>query len=294
MLAPMQPHVDGSLPAAESILAQARHENFPVASFVLPRDTRAHLMAIYGFARLADDIGDRADGDRMALLDWLDSELERAASGTATHPLLQRLSATIDEFDLSLTPFQDLIQANRLDQAVSRYETFDDLRGYCMLSAAPIGRLVLSILRADEPAHVAWSDDVCVGLQIVEHLQDVGEDAAAGRVYLPMADLRRLGCSEQDVRAPSATPGLRRVIATEAARARRLLVSGTPLAGALPLRGRVAVAGFAAGGLAALDAIERSSFDVLAVRCRPKPLRLAARIVEGVAAATRAREPSWT
>lgn len=264
--------------APSAIYAQARDENFPVASWLLPRAVRADLMAVYGFARLTDDIGDEAPGDRLALLDWLEDELDRAGRGTATHPVLRRLATTIAAHGLSLDPFRDLIEANRQDQRVRRYETFDDLVGYCRLSANPVGRVVLAVLGRSTPERVALSDNVCTGLQVVEHLQDVGEDAGQDRIYLPLADLRAEGCEAPALRAPSASPALRRVIAIEAARARRLLRDGAPLAASLPWRERVAVAAFAAGGLAALDAVERAHFDVLAQRCRPRPATVVARL----------------
>jgi len=267
------------VPSQDAVLAQADSENFPVASRFLPRAVRADLLAIYGYARLADDIGDEADGDRLALLDWLETELDRAAAGTATHPVLRRLGETIRTRDLPLDPLRALIAANRQDQVVTRYETYDELVEYCMLSAAPVGRLVLGVLGAATPERVAWSDNVCIALQLVEHLQDVGEDAGNGRVYVPAEDLRRAGCPESDLHAASASPALRGAVAQLSTRARGLLSSGAPLCRTLPLRFRAAVGAFAAGGLAALDEIERHSFDVLVVRCRPRRIRLLRRWV---------------
>lgn len=261
-----------------SIDAQASDENFPVASWLLPKAVRADLMAIYGFARFTDDIGDEATGDRTAQLDWLEAELERAVRGQAAHPVLRRVSACIDAHNLDLEPFRNLVAANRQDQRVGRYETFTDLVEYCRLSADPVGRLVLGVLGKATPERVALSDDVCTGLQVVEHLQDVGEDIRQDRIYLPLADLRAEGCTEDELRARTAAPALRRVVALNAARARRLLRSGAPLAATLPWRERVAVAAFAAGGLAALDAVEAAHYDVLAVHCRPRAARLVARL----------------
>src|SRR5579863_5008436 len=150
-----------SPPGADAVLGQAGAENFPVASRFLPRAIRAHLLAVYGFARLADDIGDEAGGDRLLLLDWLTRELELSAVGRATHPLLQRLTPTMQRFDLPLDPFLRLIEANRRDQVVLRYETFEDLVAYCRLSATPVGELVLRIFEVSSPDRIALSDDVC-------------------------------------------------------------------------------------------------------------------------------------
>jgi squalene synthase HpnC len=276
-----------ALPSTESVLGQAADENFPVALRLLPRAVRDHLLAVYGFARLADDIGDEASGDRLELLDWLAAELDRASHGLATHPLLARLTPTIRQFDLPLDPFQRLIEANRRDQVVRRYQTFDDLIDYCMVSAAPVGELVLRIFEVSSPERIALSDDVCSGLQIVEHIQDVAEDIADDRIYLPLSDLGALGCHEVDLRAPRTSPALRAVLRYEAGRARRLLGSAVPLARQLPLQARIAVCGFAAGGLAALDAIEGAGYEVLARRCRPRPLRVALHLGRvGLAAST--------
>jgi squalene synthase HpnC len=237
---------------------------------------------------LADDIGDEADGDRLELLEWLEGELDGAFHGTATHPLLVSLTPTIRQFDLPAEPFRRLIEANRRDQMVRRYESFEDLRAYCLLSAAPVGELVLRIFEASTPERIALSDDVCIGLQVIEHLQDVGEDAGRDRVYLPQRDLRLLECAEEDLHASRTTAQLRAVLHYEAGRARYLLRSAIPLAGQLPVQARIAVCGFAAGGLAALDSIDAAGFEVLGRRCRPRPARVVGHLARTVCAASRA------
>src|SRR5439155_12154962 len=135
------------VPTASAVMEQAGRENFPVASRLLPREDREHLLAIYGFARLVDDLGDEAPGDRGRLLDWLEAELDRAYDGSARHPLMVRLGRTIRARALPREPFLRLIAANRQDQTVSRYRTFSDLAAYCELSANPVGHLVLHVLR---------------------------------------------------------------------------------------------------------------------------------------------------
>ena len=255
-------------PSAGAVMARAGGENFPVASRLLPRRVRAHLLAIYGFARLVDELGDAAPGDRMAALDWLEAELDRAFEGSAQHPLLARLQRTLRDCALPREPFARLIEANRIDQRVGRYETWEQLRGYCALSANPVGELVLRVLGAATPERIALSDSICTALQLIEHCQDVVEDYAAGRVYIPAEDLRRFGCGPELL--GGAEPGrdtplpepLRAVLTFELARARGLLGAGQPLAGQLRGRARLAVAGFVAGGGAALEAIERAGYDV--------------------------------
>jgi squalene synthase HpnC len=249
-----------------------------VASILLPRRVRSHLLAIYGFARLADDIGDEVEGDRLAQLDWLESELERAAAGSATHPILVQLMPTLAQLHLPLEPFRALIEANRVDQRVNRYEIMDDLVDYCQLSAVPVGRLVLLVFGASTPERVALSDQVCIGLQLTEHLQDIAEDAGRGRIYLPARDRDAFGVTDDELVAPHASPSLQRLVAVHVNRARQRLAWGRQLARDLPWSPRIAVAGFVGGGEAALDAIQHAGYDVLGTRCRPRPLGVGTRL----------------
>ncbi|MFI5315009.1 MAG: squalene synthase HpnC [Myxococcota bacterium] len=264
---------------AAELVARAQTENFPVALFVLSRAQRTHLLAIYGFARLADELGDSAPGDRLAQLDWLEADLDRAFAGQAQHPLLQRLAPSLRELSLPRAPFAALIEANRCDQRISRYPTWRALAEYCEYSANPVGRLVLHVFGAQSPERFALSDRVCTALQLAEHCQDVAEDYAAGRVYLPAEDLARFGASESEIARPHASPALRAVLRFEVERARRLLDSGSALVRTLGGRARLAVAGFIAGGRAALDAIERAEFDVIAAQAKPRKRDVARRLV---------------
>jgi squalene synthase HpnC len=255
-----------------AVAQRARTENFPVASLLFPRGLRPHLRAVYGFARLVDILGDEIEGDRLAALDDLERELDACYGGEPTWPVMQVLEPTIQEFSLSREPFLRLIEANRMDQRISAYETWDDLRGYCRHSADPVGRLVLGLLRKDdEPELVAASDDVCTGLQLVNFLQDVPRDLELGRIYLPAEDRRRFGVSELD--RPS--PQLLELLRFEAARARGLLLAGRFLHERIGGRVGRAVGLFARGGLAALDALEAANWDIFTQRPRPSRTRLA-------------------
>jgi squalene synthase HpnC len=255
----LKPPTVASLPTREQVLPQARRENFTVASAIVGRRRARHLMAIYGFARLVDDVGDESPGDRDALLDLVELELsgvfDEAGAPRPRHPLMQALAVTVRECGLPRPPFERLIEANRVDQVISHYATFEQLLDYCRLSAAPVGQLVLGIFGAATPERVALSDRVCAGLQVVEHLQDIAEDHGRGRVYMPREDLTRSGCGEQDLDAQPPSAPLQALIEFESARARALLGSGAPLARTLPPAARIAVAGFVAGGLRALDAL---------------------------------------
>jgi squalene synthase HpnC len=228
---------------------------------------------VYGFARLVDNLGDEAKGDRLALLDELERELDRCYDGRPETAIMRRLQTTIAGCDLPREPFWRLIEANRIDQRRDRYETWDEVRWYCTFSAEPVGRLVLGIYgHGGDPELVAMSDDVCTGLQLVNFLQDPPRDLALGRVYLPQDDLRRFGLRDSELAGPR-SDRLATLCRFEAARAARLLERGFPLARALGGRPGRSVALFARGGLAALRALERSGWDVFSAR--PAPTRLA-------------------
>jgi squalene synthase HpnC len=277
--------------------AKATAENFPVALRLLPRRYRRHLMAVYRYARTVDDIGDEAPvAQRQGLLAELDEDLLRLYAGLAEHkaptaapasqprhPAVGGLAQVVTDCRIPMQPFRDLIAANQQDQVVSRYETFDDLLGYCVLSANPVGQIVLYVFGCSTRERVQLSDAICSGLQIVEHLQDVAEDYRAGRIYLPAADMRAHGCTEQDLAGETEPTRLRRLIAAEADRAEALINAGAPLVGQLRGAARIAVAGYLAGGRAALAAIAAADYDVLASTPRPAKSRTVLELVKALA-----------
>jgi squalene synthase HpnC len=258
-------------------MGQATTENFSVASVVLPRRVRRHLLAIYGYCRYVDDLGDEAEGDREHLLDAAESELDAAMLGAASQPIFVELERTIAACNLDRETLANLILANRLDQVKHRYATFDELSSYCALSANPVGRLVLSVFGVSNEVTVRLSDQVCTALQVVEHLQDVGEDYAAGRIYLPEEDLARFGVVEDELSATTTGTALRRAVAFESSRASELLESGSELTSYLRGAARLAVSGFIGGGIAQLDALARASYDVLGQTVKATKSQIAAR-----------------
>ncbi|MEU1373655.1 squalene synthase HpnC [Streptomyces triculaminicus] len=268
---------------ARAVLDKAAHENFPVAPFFVPRAWREDLMAVYGYARLVDDIGDgdlapggrdaellgldrEQTDDRLAMLDAFEADLRRVFDTAGTgprHPLLLRLRPTVRRHGLTPEPFLGLIEANRQDQRVRRYATYDDLLAYCELSANPVGRLVLGVTGTASPERIRRSDAVCTALQIVEHLQDVAEDLGRDRVYLPAEDMERFRVTEADLALPTSGASVRALVAYEAERAGHLLNEGTPLVGSVHGRLKLLLAGFVGGGRAALRAVAAAGYDVL-------------------------------
>ena len=281
-------HVRPSQTHAEEVVANAPGENFPVALRLLPARHRRHLTNLYFFARLTDDLGDEArDGAtdpttlRLRLLDELAADVDRIYSGEIPQsPVMRAMAGTVRECDVPAQPLLDLIQANRQDQLVTRYRTYHELEQYCELSANPVGQIVLHIFGVATPRRIAFSDNICTALQLAEHWQDVAEDLGNGRIYLPGEDLERFGCTEADLAAPAASEAVRQLMIFETDRASRLLDQGAPLVGTLRGAARLAVAGYLAGGRAALAAIRRQHYDVLAGTPRGRKPRLAAELVK--------------
>ena len=284
----MREHVRPSVTRAEEVVANAPGENFPVALRLLPARHRRHLTNLYFFARLTDDLGDEArdpQGDvselRLRLLDELAADVDRIyTGGTPESPVMQAMADTVKECGVPARPLLDLIQANRQDQQVTRYRTFAELEQYCELSANPVGQIVLQIFGVATPKRIALSDSICTALQLAEHWQDVAEDLGNGRIYLPGEDLERYGCTEADLAAPTAGPAVRELMIFETDRASRLLDEGAPLVGTLRGGARLAVAGYLAGGRAALAAIRAQQHDVLRGTPRPRKQRLAGELVK--------------
>lgn len=245
-------------------LAETHYENFIVASQLLPRDLRQHFCNVYAYCRWADDLADEvASGDEgLRLLDWWESLLNAMYGGHTWHPVFVALAETVERFEIPQQPFADLLIAFRQDQTVKRYETWDDLLGYCRYSANPVGRLVLYLARQHREELLPLSDAVCTGLQLANFWQDLGRDLDIGRIYIPQEAMEAAGMTEDDFCTRQATPQFRRMMAELVARARAMLNTGWPLVGAMPGRLRIAMALFIQGGLTILGAIEAQDYDV--------------------------------
>lgn len=246
--------------------ARAHQENFTVVSWFLPKELRPHFYSLYSFCRMTDDLGDEARGDRLALLDRWESDLRDCYGGLREKPLFVALGATIDRYDIPADPFLRLIEANRIDQQVTRVETYNDLLHYCAHSATPVGRMVLYVLGYRDEHRQSLADATCIGLQLANFWQDVTVDFEKGRVYIPREDLRRFGVDEEAIRRREPTPAFRDLIRFEVARARELFERGRELEGLVDRRSRLDVRLFRLGGEAVLEAIEGAGYDVLTRR----------------------------
>ncbi len=240
------------------------YENFPVASFLLPKRLVPAVEAIYAFARSADDIADEGDAtpaERLAALQHYQQQL-----AAPSDPLFQRLAAVIAQHKLPLQPFHDLLSAFKQDVAVKCYPDFDTLLDYCRRSANPVGLLMLSLYGTAGEANVRDADAICSALQLINFLQDVAVDREKGRVYIPLDDLVRFGVDPAGLAGWHADERWRALMAFEVGRARALMCSGAPLALRLPGRIGWELRLVVQGGLRILEAIERVDYDVFTRR----------------------------
>jgi squalene synthase HpnC len=245
-------------------LARSHYENFTVASLLLPRRLLRHFHAVYAYCRWADDLADEAGGgpNALRLLGWWRDELRRCYDGEPRHPVMVALQTTVRRFAIPPQPFLDLLSAFEQDQRVKRYASFEQLRDYCRRSADPVGRLVLYLGEAHSPERAALSDEICTGLQLANHWQDVGRDLDLGRVYLPQEDLDRFGYAEEDLQARRFTPAFAELMRFQVERARECFRRGAPLLDQLPPALRTDVELVLHGGLGVLRKIEQAGCDV--------------------------------
>src|SRR5712691_3315287 len=248
-------------------LARSHYENFLVVTWLLPRQLHQAMFNVYAYCRTVDDLGDEAEGDRLQLLaDW-ERQLEDCFSRRALdHPVYVALAKTIREYDLPIEPFRRLIQTNRQDQLVTRYETYAQLLDYCQYSANPVGRLVLTLFGYRDEPRFELSDATCTALQLANFWQDVARDYQAGRIYIPLEDMRRFGCSESELASGMFHASWQALIEFEVERARELFRMGEQLVPLVARRLQIDLRLFTLDGIEVLNRIEAQGFDVLTRR----------------------------
>ena len=267
-------------------LARSHYENFSVASWFLPARLRQHFFNVYAYCRISDDLGDEVGNPAasLLLLDQWQKELEACYAGRPRHPVFVALAETVRSCEIPQHEFSDLLTAFRQDQTVTRYETFEDLLGYCLNSANPVGHLVLYLCGYRDEERQKLSDYTCTALQLANFWQDVSVDYAKGRIYLPLESLRRFGVSEQDIAENRNTSAFSEMMRFEVERAREWFQRGSPLIGKVDKELAIDLELFTRGGQEILNAIEKQGYAVLGRRptiSRPRKLALVARAALG-------------
>ena len=267
-------------------LARSHYENFHVVSWLLPGHLQQHFYNVYAYCRISDDLGDEVGNTAVSLqlLDQWELELDACYDGSPRHPVFVALAETVRKFEIPKHEFSDLLTAFRQDQSVSRYETFDDLLGYCRYSANPVGHLVLYLCGYRDAERQLLSDYTCTALQLANFWQDVTADFARGRLYLPLQDLRRFRVREQSVLDSDNTSAFCEMMRFEVERAREWFTQGLPLVGKVDRALALDIELFSRGGQEILNAIERQGFAVLGQRpaiSKSRKLALVARAALG-------------
>jgi len=247
------------------------YENFPVASILMPKRLRRPVAAIYHFARAADDIadeGDLPDAERLAQLAAFRSELDRMVQGEPPlTPLFQNLAATVQAYQLPLQPHYDLLDAFSQDVVTKRYDNYAALADYCRRSANPVGILMLHLYGEATPVNLAYSDQICTSLQLINFWQDVAKDMAIGRIYLPLDEMARFGVTETQIAQHICDDNWRALMKFQIDRARSLMLQGAPLGSILTGRIGLEMRMIIAGGLRILDKLDAVNYDMF--RRRP-------------------------
>jgi hydroxysqualene synthase len=275
-------------------LAKRHYENFPVGSWLLPKVSRLHLHRIYAFARTADDLADELQ-DRVALQAFRRDFLRHQPGGEGTEsardiPLFVELWQTIAQCQLEVSLFTDLLDAFDQDCHQRRYDR-PQLLDYCRRSADPIGRLVLRVSGYRDAKLDAYSDRVCTGLQLLNHLQDLREDLLKrDRIYFPIEELTAAGAHEQDLRAATASPAVKRFVLQQADLIAADFAAGWPIIDGVSGRLRLELRAILHGAAGVLRLIRAADGDVMGGKVHLSKLQRVRTVFAGLLSG---REPHW-
>lgn len=249
-------------------LATHHYENFQVVSFLLPKKLHQDFYNVYSFCRWADDLGDEigSPAESLRLLTWWRRELEAMYRGEVSHPVFVALEDTVRRHAIPIEPFDRLIRAFEQDQTITRYLTFEDVFGYCLNSANPVGHLVLYLCGYRDAERQRLSDFTCTALQLANFWQDIAIDLEKDRVYLPLDLLAKYGYTVDDLFALNEDDRSRSVLRDAVAVAEGLFEQGLPLIGRVDRRLALDLELFSRGGLKILQKIKLQGYNVLSRR----------------------------
>jgi len=217
---------------------RSHYENFPVASWFLPRKIRRPIAVIYAFARTADDLADEGDmppEQRLQALDKYEKHLDQPAQ--SDDPVFIALADVMQQHALPVQLFHDLIHAFKIDVTQKRYERFDDLLFYCRHSANPIGRLLVHLNQRASEQSLQYSDNICTALQLINFYQDLEQDYYENnRIYIPGDELESFGVTENNFKQLGSSQAMQELMQFQVKRARNMLLSGRQLGTMLPGR----------------------------------------------------------
>ncbi|RMD50220.1 MAG: squalene synthase HpnC [Ignavibacteria bacterium] len=246
-------------------LAKCHYENFPVVSFLVPKQLRNPIAAIYAFARTADDIADNPEktiDERKKELSEFKSKFKARLEGKANSGFFGKIVDVINKFDLDSSLFFDLLTAFEQDLNKFDYSDWNELLSYCEKSANPVGRIILQLIGKREESLYHYSDKICTALQIANLIQDAKEDLLQNRNYFPQEFIRQFNCSLDDIKALKPDNNFKQLVLHECKLVRKMFFEGMPLLNYLPYRWKMEIGATVNGGLAVLKKIEKKRGDV--------------------------------
>jgi phytoene synthase len=249
-------------------IVRVHSKTFYLSSLFLEPLKRRAVWAVYAFCRTADDIVDRDSPapDKLAAIDAWESQLVAAYEGRTGDPIFVAFADAAQRFGIPVEPGLDLLRGARMDVTVRRYETYEDLSEYCYLVASTVGLLVMPILGTLSPDAVRYGVALGRAMQMTNILRDVGEDARMDRIYLPVEDLRRFGCSAENVLAGTIDERFVELMRFQIARVRAMYAEAEPGIGLLASESRFTVRLALSLYRRILERIEANDFDVFTQR----------------------------
>ncbi len=245
--------------------AFSHYENFPVASLLLPKESRPHVAALYSFARTADDFADEEafEGKRLPELNRWEKELKAATKGEKASVILQAFANTLKTFKIPLSLPLDLLKAYRMDLTIKRYASWKNLLFYCRHSANPVGRMVLYISGIQDEKLHEYSDFICSGLQLINFWQDTAIDLRRNRIYYPRQEMEKAGVSEKDLLALKDSAPVRHLVKNAVKYTETYFQKGYPLLESVTGRLKLELKATYLGGQGILNKIKAMDYNVV-------------------------------
>ncbi len=258
-----------SLHAGISDLTKNHYENFPVASFLIPKSYRKDIAIVYWFARTADDFADEGNAEpekRLSALNNFENDFTNSLNGTANNSYFNLLIKTISERKLTTKNFYDLLSAFKQDVFKKEYKNFEEILDYCKRSANPVGRILLELFRISDKDAIISADKICTALQLTNFFQDTKIDLKKGRNYFPQDELKRFNVSKNKFELMQNNPNIKALVKHNVQRAQDLFDEGKNLLKFLQGRFKLEIKWTIAGGERILEKIRKNNFDVFSNR----------------------------
>lgn len=252
-------------------LTKNHYENFPVASFLIPKALREEIAIIYWFARTADDLADEGDdnnAERLEKLNLFEKEFQLSLENKSNNQLFKQLSKTIKNNNLSSTYFLNLLSAFKQDVIKKRYENFDEILDYCKLSANPVGRILVELFKVNEEEAKICSDKICTALQLTNFYQDTLIDYNKGRIYYPVDEMKLFNVTELMLELKENNPNIKALVKHNIDRTQFLFDEGKNLLQYLSGRFLYEIKWTIAGGEKILSKIRKNNYDVFSKRSK--------------------------